>query len=562
MKNISIKHFLPIFISFFISCAYFNTFYNAQDYFNKGEEKRLQKKNEMNLSDLKLYETALEKAKIVVEKYPDSKLRKRAIFIIGKSHYHRGEYNESILAFNNLKLEFGAAVENETNFWLALIKWKKGNNQPALIDLEKTITKSQNTELKSQALLASGEIYLELDSDSIALNYLEQAAELSEAGPEKGEIYFRISNIAYTAEEFNRALDAYNKVLKFSINPKYIQESHLKKVQIYRKLGDNKRVAELIKSLLLDIKYKSIFDDLEIELVHLYINQGKELEAELRLESIVNEYPKTISSAEAYYLLAEFALNRDWNLEKALKYYELCPQENYKSSFSALAQVKAKEIKSFQKSLKAIDEFDLENLKIQDSLTIADPPTLLKSIDQDLYNTAELYALHFNRPTEAIVYLDRILSDFPDSELIPKTLYTKIYLSSDSISQKNINIYRHKLINEHPLSEYTLAILKTEKIGSDTDELNQLLLKAESSWSSNDPAALNHYKTILEQDSLSPVGVRAAFFLAYNYDNIYHNADSAKKYYNWIIEHYPETEQGLEAQLRLTAILPVINNIK
>lgn len=561
MMKIS-KIILPLFGLLIFSCAYFNTFYNAREYFNKAEESRKNKKNKLSITDLNQYQKVIEKSQIVIDEYPESKLRKPAFYLIGKSHYHRGEYTQAEFAFKKLKAEYGLTVEHETNFWLALIKWKKGKPQPALNDLELIIAESDNNELKAQALLFSGDIYLELESDSIALNYLDKAAALTKDTYEKGEIYFRISNSAFESGDLNRALKAYDLVIKYSKNPKYNQEAHLKKVQIYRISGENERVFESIKSLLLDIKYKSIYGDLEMELVHLYLNQGRTPEAENRLESIVNEYPKTTASAEAYFLLGEIALYRDWNLDKALKYFESSPHESKKSSFSASAMVKKKEIKSFQKSRKSIKKYDSEKTTAADSLEKFMGTGPLNSIANDLYNLAELNALHFNRPLKAIEDLNRILEEFPESDLIPKVLYTRIYLEQNFGSAEDDLFYREKLINDYPMSEYAQAILKNAEIDSGSSEINNLLLAAEKEWSLNLPETLLKYKLILELDSLSSVGVKAAYFLAYSYDQIYQIGDSAKKYYDWIVKHYPETEQGLKAKERLSVLIPMLKDNK
>ena len=51
--------------------------------------------------------------------------------------------------------------------------------------------------------------------------------------------------------------------------------------------------------MLVDEKFKNIKGDLELELAQLYIDQNDVDNSVVRLESIVNDYPRTEASAEA-----------------------------------------------------------------------------------------------------------------------------------------------------------------------------------------------------------------------------------------------------------------------
>ena len=82
-----------------------------------------------------------------------------------------------------------------------------------------------------------------------------------------------------------------------------------------------------IKNMLLDENYKAIHSDLELELAKLYFQQSMIVEAKNRLESIVQDYKNTAASAEAYYLLGQYAISDDWDLDAALKYYQMVPKE-------------------------------------------------------------------------------------------------------------------------------------------------------------------------------------------------------------------------------------------
>ena len=103
------RHFvtLPIGICL-LSCAYFNTFYNAEQYFKKAEKIRLEKAGEtIPISAIDFYSKVIEKSRLVLEEYPDTRYRKNALLLIGKAHFHRQEYRLAEATFQQFTDEFG-----------------------------------------------------------------------------------------------------------------------------------------------------------------------------------------------------------------------------------------------------------------------------------------------------------------------------------------------------------------------------------------------------------------------------------------------------------------------
>ena len=67
-------HTLLPFSPFLTSCAYYNTFYNAEQYFEEAEKLRLEKDGEMiPISAMDKYGKTIEKSKKVIEEFPESR---------------------------------------------------------------------------------------------------------------------------------------------------------------------------------------------------------------------------------------------------------------------------------------------------------------------------------------------------------------------------------------------------------------------------------------------------------------------------------------------------------
>ena len=544
------RKWIPVAGLIFITCAnfkaYFNTFYNAEEFFEKAEKIRLQNRGEkIPQTAINDYEKVIEKSRLVLDEYPEFKLRKKAFTLIVQSHFYRGELRETVGALGEMKDEFGDKVYIEVEFWTSLVKWKQNKPQPAINGLNELINYGLNVDMEAKAYLTIAEIFLEQKMHTEAMDNLEKSAERIQDQNEKGQIYYRIAELSFDAKSYDRALSAYQEVIKNSQSKKQIQEGNLTTVQIYRLKGNLDLAASSIKNMLLDENYKSIYADLELELAKLYDQQNMISESRNRLESIVQDYPKTTVSAEAYYMLGNYSIEQDWDMEDALKQYSSVVKENKQSLYARPAQVRIKEINTYQQS-----KLDLESwsLRIAESDTIADfyfTEDEQKDLAQILYSIIELEAFHFDRSDTGLVYLDLLIQYAYQSKIFPKALYAKSVILEDKGELSLSKLLKQRIVNEFPKTDFALAIINTDKsykiMTSTSDEK---LLTAERKWNDNPALAMDGYREIVIEDTVSESSVKAAYFLAYQYDHYFVQPDSALKYYEWILKHHSDSYQA------------------
>ena len=544
------RKWIPVAGLIFITCAnfkaYFNTFYNAEEFFEKAEKIRLQNRGEkIPQSAINDYEKVIEKSRLVLDEYPEFKLRKKAFILIVQSHFYRGELRETVGALGEMKDEFGDKVYIEVEFWTSLVKWKQNKPQPAINGLNELINYGLNVDMEAKAYLTIAEIFLEQKMHTEAMDNLEKSAERIQDQNEKGQIYYRIAELSFDAKSYDRALSAYQEVIKNSQSKKQIQEGNLTTVQIYRLKGNLDLAASSIKNMLLDENYKSIYADLELELAKLYDQQNMISESRNRLESIVQDYPKTTVSAEAYYMLGNYSIEQDWDMEDALKQYSSVVKENKQSLYARPAQVRIKEINTYQQS-----KLDLESwsLRIAESDTIADfyfTEDEQEDLAQILYSIIELESFHFDRSDTGLVYLDLLIQYAYQSKIFPKALYAKSVILEDKGELSLSKLLKQRIVNEFPKTDFALAIINTDKsykiMTSTSDEK---LLTAERKWNDNPALAMDGYREIVIEDTVSESSVKAAYFLAYQYDHYFVQPDSALKYYEWILKHHSDSYQA------------------
>lgn len=536
----------------FASCVYFNTFYNAKLFFSEAEKMRAASEGEFignRITDK--YKKAIEKSDIVINNYPDSKYLDDALFLKGRSHFYRREYDLSESAFNALLSTNPDDYKILAEYWLALNKWKSGKPQPALEDLNRIITITDEDKFLAHIYQSQAEIFLELGQDAIAVSALEKAAELTKNRKDKGQIYYRLAELAYAIQDYERAIDYYNNVIKYSFSNERVMEANLKIVQRYRDLNDLKKASKEIQSMLVDPDFSTIHGDLELELGKLKLTQNENEAAVLILEDIVVNYPNTDTAAEAFYLLGEQSLLNKRDFVKADFYYKQIQRESPKSIFNERGKQRIKEIDKYQISKTILKEFE-ELALSSDSLMIDDK---IQNIDTrkvvlELYNLGELEAFHFNQIDTSIVYFKRIIDDFHESELVAKAMFTLSYLYEQLGDTSQSLKYQGIIVRNYTDSEYAENIRFNNKFRDYGISGFELLANAEILCSTNSDLALIEYKKIAEL-STSEAAMRALLFVANEYNYKLFVPDSAYKYYDQIMVRFPESEQAKIAKERL-----------
>jgi len=600
LKIKQIKYYLVFFftgiIIFCSGCAYFNTFYNARRYFEEGEKARLENIGGSLPSSAKnAYKSVIDKSILTLNKYPQSKYVLPAMLLIGKSRYHLGEYTQAENMFRQLEQEGAAEYQQESQYWLALTKWKSGKLQPALDDLHTLYDQINDNQFLAKIHLSVAEIYLEIEKTDQALASLEKAADLTKDRSEKDQIYYRLSTLAFDQQEYDRALFAYRNVIKYTMVKKRKEEANLQIVRVYRLKEDFKQASKKIKDLLADGDFETVHGDLELELVKIFLDQGEEGMAKTRLETITNDYKKTEVSAEAFYLLGENTLNNR-EFEEALTHFEQVSTESRKSEFIKISKRRIKEINAYQSARNELseltgektvvppllDESGIEKTTKVDSLRSFSKHNLAKiglsdeagefdstnvdsneansqslllkqnQIAEKLYSLGELDAFHFDRSDSAIVHLQNIIENYPDTDLYLKSLFTLSFLffeRGDTTKGENLEDI---LLEQFPESEFSLVIRKRK--GLEEGAQDNFLRDAEQLWDQDQEASLHEYKSIIAADSTSALAARAVYFLAHRYDYYIHNADSALKYYEMIQHLHPESEQASASKSRYSTL--------
>ena len=565
---ISIIIFLVSFI--WISCAYFNTYYNAEKYFHDADKLRLEKEGKaIPLMALDKYGKTIQKCQMVLKEYPESKLRINAMLLMAKARYYRMEYEEALVDLRIVNENGTEDQVSEAQYRFALCKWKKGTIQPAIDELTRLIEDIDKQDLQAMCHLSLAEIADELNDKDAILYHLETGADLMRDRAQKGVIYGKLAEFAFQNENYEVAATTYNRVIKNSLSKTKVEYAHLQILKILRMEGDYRAASRKIKAMLADDKFNNIAGNLELELVQHYMVQGELEEAISRLQTIIIDYQRTEASAEAYFLLGQIHITEKWEPEKAKEYFDLVKKEFGKSIYKPVALNRSTSIQSYIESKKQLELY-LEN-PMTDSTLISGSDTSEtensvimpeKSYEEVLYHLGDLETFSFNHFEKGVEYFKNILEEESTSQFYPKALFTLSLVFADEGDTVSSRKYKEQLVSEFPGSDYaSYLILQQHDHAKITRPIESIYAKAELLWPDNPIAAMGYYKDVIATDSLSELSASAAFFLGYQYDNTFTISDSALKYYQWVNKHHPKSDQAAEAVVRISSLQSALSSI-
>ncbi|MGY8763542.1 MAG: tetratricopeptide repeat protein [Fidelibacterota bacterium] len=566
--------FLPKMLTFVViilcsgGCAYYNTFYNAQQYYEEAEKIRLQKEGKtIPITALDKYGKTIQKCQKVLTDYPESKFRTDAFLLMAKSKFYRKDYDLAIDDIRIVTQEGNDKQIEEAQYLRAQCKWKKGNAQTGIDELTKLLQISDSKEIQSKCHLSLAEIAQELNDSDLAMSHLQDGAKLTKNRDQKSAIYGRLAEMAFNKEDYDIAKDGYANVITNSLSKEKIENAHLQLLKILRIQKNYKAASRKIKGMLTDDKFKRIAGNLEMELVQLYRAQGEISEIETRLESIVNDYPRTPVSAEAYYLLGKIYTSQKWDLNKAKEYFDQVSKESSKSLFSPMAKSLSKAIGTYQEAQKDLEThltiLTQDSTQASTELDTLNPIVSVVTPDRTIpelyYQLADLEAFSFKRYTQGIQYLNQINSEYPESPFHAKSIFTLAFMFENMSDSVNAQSSRDHLLESFPNSEYAAYISEDVKVEKKKQEM--LYSKAESQITSNPDNAIQLLKESIRLDQKSDLAVSAAYTISYHYDQSA-EIDSALKYYQWIQDNHPRSDQSLSAAKRFQILQMVLSSIE
>jgi TolA-binding protein/flagellar biosynthesis chaperone FliJ len=217
-------------------CAYFNTFYNAKSQYKHAEHDRVKRAGNLGLDG---YQKCIEKCQLLLRYYPKSKYVDDALFLMGMSRYHRGEFVQARAAFEELEQRFPDSEYIERAYYnMGLAALEQGDAGGAAQSFEKLKTKFPDSKLNVEAVFRTAESRLD------AKDYDQARAELAKfihdhpKSPLAAEAQLRVARTYYDEHRYAEAREEYGRALDMKITPEVRFEAQLNSALSQRALAE------------------------------------------------------------------------------------------------------------------------------------------------------------------------------------------------------------------------------------------------------------------------------------------------------------------------------------
>ncbi|HID92605.1 MAG TPA: tetratricopeptide repeat protein, partial [bacterium (Candidatus Stahlbacteria)] len=399
-------------------CLYYNTFYNAKEYYKKALESSPPSKQ--------LLDRCIEKCEKIIRYHPKSDLVPHAIFLMGKCLFEKEEYEAAERKFIELTLYYPKSSFTPKAYIMLGRCYLKGGK---FIDARDAFSKAEsNRRIREEASFNIVSTYIVSGEYAEAI---EKGNEFIKKFPKsrfKGSV-FELMGVAYDSlGNFNDAINMYRRALKITTD----------KLSVSTKIGNDLLALGEIEealSLFLALRKGSLTKEedrdiaLKIADCHIALNDYK------AAVKILEKYPNDQLALYKLGIIYETYLS---DLEKAKSYYDKARNRGPSTPTGKEALLKSSAIGKLTQYRDKLDEGEeSEAAKTQ-------------------FLLAETYLLDFKKIDEAITEYQKVIENFPESEYAPKAAYSIAWVLENvkKDDEKAILAYQ-SVIEKYPNTKYS-----------------------------------------------------------------------------------------------------------
>lgn len=593
------KFLLSLLIFILLSgCAYYNTFYNAQQYFKQAQKQIRQNKDQEGLSSeaRQNLDKAISKSRKVLIKYPDSRWADNAQYLVAIASFHKGNYTFAKKEFEKFLFEYPESnLRIKANIWYGKTLWNMGQKDAALQQWESTAEKIKTDEVLGELYYLMGESFREKNRLDSAVVYYRKTSKLKKS-ERRTEALFNLVDIAISKGHNQEAATYLDQLSDMVLMPEQSNKMQVLQVEVYRKQGKYEKARNVIYKKLNSENFKDIWGALELQLALMLESEGNIEKAISKLEYITENYKKTTESARAFYELGEIYTFNKRDYEKAVEYYSSVSKESNQSEYKEEANKKKTILNKIQKKS---DEFNQtqELINRLENKTSAIDSTELSEAESDTlsreelkqkveeqkeeqaqqidtlatydkyyrlpYEMAEIYYFDLNLQDTARTIYRNIANSYKYNPYVSKAIYALYYLNIREGKDERAAYYKQRLEQEYPDSPY-LFFIKEDKIPEPQRKLEaeNIFVEAENRLESSPDTSINIFKDVVKKYPDTEYAPKGALNIAWLFQNRFYSPDSALKWYHFYVDSFPQAESIKYAQSNINKLNKVIEAMR
>jgi len=340
-------------------CVYYNTFYNAKRYFREGIKEN--ENNDTGRPKTTNYQKAIDSAARVLEYYPKSKYVDDALLIMGKAYYEIHTYPKARRKFEELLANCpDSPLKGEARLWLGRTMIAQGQEDQGIAVLTELWGENASEEIRLGSQRRLADYHFEKENYRQALLEYEKILEASKDKRERADVWYLAGECHYKLEEYEKAEEAYLKVLDEKPTRKREFDATFKRAVMMRLRGETEAALKICDNLLKKEIYFSYYDQVYLTKAEILSQLGRSEEAEALFQRILELYPRTDVSAQASYQLGKIYLEEVGDLAKAEEFLARVQTEKSGSEYALQAQELVGDLR-FLKSLNS----QIDSLKVE-----------------------------------------------------------------------------------------------------------------------------------------------------------------------------------------------------
>lgn len=504
-----------------LSCAYYNTFFNAKENFNQGVDKQKNVKTEQQVSAevKKHFDKAIEKSWKLIDIYGDSsKYADDALLLIGQSYYYLQDFPKSERVLEQFILKYTESdLLDHAKLWLAKTYIALQSEEKALDLLNNIFEGKVSNQNAAQAFFILGELYFKKQDYQKAIGNLEKCVEITSDDEIRGNAEYMMGESYSALGQYENAISHFEKLEKLEVSPLLEFEALMQKLNALTHLKKYQEADKILRLMLRDQRFKEQFSIIETKLAYISELQGDIEYAMPLYYEVLKKFPRKEGAALSAYHLAQLYEFKYGNFDSAKTYYENVKKQFANSEMAEEAETRSRLLMDYIKIRDQLlkDRKDFTRLQRGDSTlidSIALEPEVpdTANLDQQFKMSEDLNISRFQT-----VQPDTLLADsLRDSlqQTIPQI--TKPLQKKIAVSRPPEEVEGSLIKNSFSIAEYFL--LKYQNV---------------------DSAEIAYYNFIMDfkDSTLTP---KAYYALYYIYNDIFENTIKADSIKNIILTEY------------------------
>lgn len=484
--------------------AYYNTFYNAQQYFSEGLE--LNRAQAISIDPDVLirihssptvggagqFAEAIERGASILRNHDQSRYVEPAILLIGQSYYYRSEFFSALETFQELQ-----AVSSGENLKLSLIwqgrtylEMESFSEGLRFLESESAAIEDWELHLEAELYALLAQFHAETGNLQTASEYLHFAAGRIENREMKGRAYFLHGQILEEQGFSAQALAAFRIASETRSDFDLQYHATRKQAEMARNVGDFDRSLTLFRSMIRNDNFIDYREELRYEEAFTYQQMGSSDEALRRYRRLLDdtfEPPTERTRTMAYYSMGVMYRDQLDDFPMAAAYFD-----------SAASQSVDRSLLPQRMDITGMAESFGEYASLKREIALRDSLLHLGTLESDEFDRAiaaiqEQFALEAEQQRDERERTDRFLVADAEADTV---------IATDQTEHGFLNIQNRVLLTD--------ASLQFQAVWGDRPLQDNWRRRAAVSGSRHDQIVLSDGETEISDETADDTGAAVA----------------------------------------------------